>query len=464
MGSMDGILIIDREEQLQDNHTFDKNIREIYFKIPVVAIRDRAYFNCENLTKVVFEKNVGKIGKEAFAVCMIEELIFKERIMEIGDRAFESNPLNLVTFHNDVQIGRNVFNDCGNFNGMMKFELDGEIEDFPTVITYARNHSIAIVERQVHVSKKQNNTGREVWIRVQNTNISVPVGRGKKKRILTNVNLEINPGEMIMVIGGSGTGKTTLLKNILGFERPLENRKNKIEIGKKVGDRIVYEPLTKSSVQKKYRKLFFYAPQFSISNEYLTVEQEIQKNAMLFRGRNLTEPELKSLAETFRLWDDDRKLLNTLVKRISGGQKKKLLMACSNIGNPSLYVFDEPDSGLDEPSAFHLFIRDLYENQVIRQGKTVMIVSHHPHNYMALFNDNRRIRFEDIFNKLIVLAQIDERQGSSIAYCGTPTHAREFFDLKTNDPYSRIVYRVQSAGEGEGLGAYYVNEWNRRKQ
>ena len=139
-------------------------------------------------------------------------------------------------------------------------------------------------------------------------------------------------------------------------------------------------------------------------------------------------------------------------------------MACSNIGNPSLYVFDEPDSGLDEPSAFHLFIRDLYENQVIRQGKTVMIVSHHPHNYMALFNDNRRIRFEDIFNKLIVLAQIDERQGSSIAYCGTPTHAREFFDLKTNDPYSRIVYRVQSAGEGEGLGAYYVNEWNRRKQ
>ena len=82
MGSMDGILIIDREEQLQDNHTFDKNIREIYFKIPVVAIRDRAYFNCENLTKVVFEKNVGKIGKEAFAVCMIEELIFKETSYE----------------------------------------------------------------------------------------------------------------------------------------------------------------------------------------------------------------------------------------------------------------------------------------------------------------------------------------------------------------------------------------------
>ena len=275
-------------------------------------------------------------------------------------------------------------------------------------------------------------------LKQKNLNVTI-----KGKRILSDVSIKIEPGEMIMIIGGSGTGKSTLVKHLFG----LESCWNIVTV--QANGKTVTGEVTSRKVQKLLKNKIFYSPQFTISNEDLTVAQEIQKNALMFRPEGKYTPsELEQLARQFSLWDSDHKLLNTLVRRISGGQKKKLLMACSQASKPQILVFDEPDSGLDEPSAFNLFIQDLREMEVTRKGKTVVVISHHPHNFMNHFRDkNRRVPFDEIFTRLIVLAKEDNKKGGTIAFSGTPREAKIFFGLK-NDPYSRIVSLVMPKEEG----------------
>lgn len=458
-------LIISSANEIKDRlYSNREDLKALIFTCYIDKIFQGQFEGCYNLETVIFKQDVREIGVDAFSDCNIKELIFEKNVYIIKSGAFQGNPLVELSFNNDVQIAKRAFLNCGNYSDNLCIKINDA--SFHNIITFAKSNSINIIFPEPSPWKNNSNIK---GLKVSASNISVSIKSifgFRKKTILSNISLDFNPGEMIMIIGSSGTGKTTLIKNLLGYENSIGSG-GKVWLTNTKTIHHVKENLMSKKIRKKYQKNFYYAPQFSISNEELTIEQEIQKCALLYSGKRLDDEQLKCICKKFNLWDDEKKLLKVKVKMISGGQKKKLLMACANCTEPDLYVFDEPDSGLDEPSSFNLFIKDLSEEVVQKKGKTVIVVSHHPHNYMTLFdnqNGDTQKRFDHIFNKLIVLAKKNNSEGSSIAYCGNPQKARQFFGLSNNDPYSKIINVITPIDEGgKGKGQWYIEKWEKEK-
>jgi ABC-type multidrug transport system ATPase subunit len=102
---------------------------------------------------------------------------------------------------------------------------------------------------------------------------------------------------------------------------------------------------------------------------------------------------------------------NNLVEKLSGGQRKRLSIAMEFISDPTLFILDEPDSGLDGVVARGLFekLRDIAD-----EGKIVIVITHTPDRVIDLFDD------------VIVLAKDSKRTGR-LAWYGPIQEAYKFF-------------------------------------
>ena len=178
-------------------------------------------------------------------------------------------------------------------------------------------------------------------------NIKAKVG---DKQILNGLDLEIEKGEVHVIMGPNGAGKSTLLKMISGIEKPTQGVINfkgenwKREDLKVIGS-LIEEP-----------GLF----------DNLTVEDNIKLKLKLHHVEN----------------KDQEQILNTLgfgdhnqekVKGFSTGMRQRLGIALAFMGNPDLVVLDEPTNGLDT-----FGIHELRELLMLekKQGKTIIIASH----------------------------------------------------------------------------------------
>lgn len=125
-------------------------------------------------------------------------------------------------------------------------------------------------------------------------------------------------------------------------------------------------------------------------------------------------------------------LANTLVEKLSGGQKKRLSIAMEFISDPSLFILDEPDSGLDGVVA-----RGLFEKlrAIADSGKIVIVITHTPD------------RVADLFDDVIVLAKDASRTGR-LAFYGDIEEAKEFFGKDSMEHVLRAVNQKEEGGEG----------------
>ena len=158
-----------------------------------------------------------------------------------------------------------------------------------------------------------------------------------------------------------------------------------------------------------------------------TVQSTLDNAARMRLPAGLSDAEYQAAVDrTCNLLGLDRER-NSLVGKLSGGQRKRLSIGVEYIGNPSLFFLDEPDSGLDGTMA-----RSLMENlrAIADQGKIVLVISHSPD------------RAFELFDKVIVLAK-----GS------------EFFEV---DSLEHIVKRINRPDEGgDGLADHFINKYNR---
>jgi len=132
---------------------------------------------------------------------------------------------------------------------------------------------------------------------------------------------------------------------------------------------------------------------------------------------------------------------NELVDKLSGGQRKRLSIAVEFVADPSLFILDEPDSGLDGVMA-----RDLMKQlrNIADQYKIVMVITHTPD------------RVIDLFDKVIVLAKNSSHTGQ-LAFYGSISEAREFFNKETMED---IVLAINSEGEGgEGQADVFIEKF-----
>ncbi len=189
------------------------------------------------------------------------------------------------------------------------------------------------------------------------------ITRGKgRKRFITgnNVSLNIKPGELVAVIGGSGAGKSTILNCMCGYLPPAK------------GD--VY--INGINLYKNFdalKKLIGYVPQSDIVYDNLTLHDMLSYTAKLRLPKDTSPMEREAAIDrAIKLVELDEKR-GSLIKSLSGGQRKRASIAVELLSDPNLLFLDEPASGLDPGTERSLMcsLREMADN-----GKTVILVTH----------------------------------------------------------------------------------------
>jgi ABC transport system ATP-binding/permease protein len=214
--------------------------------------------------------------------------------------------------------------------------------------------------------------------------------------LLNNVSLPIEPGQFVAFVGGSGAGKSTMLRALLGIE-----------------------PTTAGTVYLNgddlaanfniYRSLIGYVPQSDIVHTNLRVRE------VLYYAAKLRLPKDADINGVIDRTLDQVELTarqNTLVKSLSGGQLKRVSIAVELLADPKLFFLDEPTSGLD-PGLDKKMMQLL--RKLADEGRTVVLVTHATSNITMC----DRVAFMGL--------------GGNLCYFGPPTAAMEFFEIESGD-------------------------------
>jgi ABC-type multidrug transport system ATPase subunit len=170
---------------------------------------------------------------------------------------------------------------------------------------------------------------------------------------LHGVSLTIGPGELVAIIGGSGTGKTTLLDTICGLVPPAAG-----EVRYEAG-----------------RGGFGYVPQDDIIHAELPLRRTLRYAARLRLPADATAGEIDgAVADVLRVLDLDSRA-DVPVGSLSGGQRKRASIAVELLTRPRVFFLDEPTSGLDPARGAEL-MRVL--RRLASEGTTVVLTTHNP--------------------------------------------------------------------------------------
>ncbi len=200
-------------------------------------------------------------------------------------------------------------------------------------------------------------------IRTENLTYTYSQGTPFEKTAVKDVNIEIEEGELVGIIGHTGSGKSTLIQHLNGLIKPTSG---KIFID---GVDIHDKDVKLRDVRFKVGLVFQY-PEYQIFEE--TVYKDI---AFGPTNMGLDECEIdKRVRETAKLVGIDDSLLNKSPFELSGGQKRRVAIAGVMAMRPKVLILDEPTAGLDPRG------REMILGQIKRYheetGSTVLLVSH----------------------------------------------------------------------------------------
>ncbi len=185
---------------------------------------------------------------------------------------------------------------------------------------------------------------------------------------LKDVNLNINAGEFIGIVGKSGAGKSTLLNMINGVDQLtsgeviVKNGAGNISIHEMSEDqRALWRGQSMGVVYQSFQLL----PMLTLV-ENITLPMDLSENFHPRRSRDRAM-ELLQLVEL-------EEHAEKLPAFISGGQQQRVAIARALANDPAILVADEPTGSLDSVTADHIF--DVFEHLVSDQGKTIIMVTH----------------------------------------------------------------------------------------
>ena len=240
----------------------------------------------------------------------------------------------------------------------------------------------------------------------------------QKKYLLRDIHMYIQPGHMVLLLGGSGAGKTTYLNAVNGYE------KAKAEV-----------VLNGENLYTHYKQMQYdigFVPQLDLMRGSDSVYRTLMDAAALRLPRDFSRADRQTRVEEVMDIFGLTPVKNNLVVKLSGGQRKRLSIAMEFISNPTLFILDEPDSGLDGVMARELFLQ---LRQIADQGKIIIVITHTPDRVIDLFDD------------VIVLAKDSNRTGR-LAYFGPLQEAREFFGKEKMEEIVKSINRQEEGGDG----------------
>ena len=196
-----------------------------------------------------------------------------------------------------------------------------------------------------------------------NSGVSLRV-RGLRKsfgaqEVLKGIDLDVRPGEIFVIMGPSGSGKSVLLKHLIGLEAP------------DAGEILINgESIGTPEIAAKYRMALVFQSGALLNS--LTVGENV--------GLYLTEHRLKSAAEIETIVSEKladvglKDAMDKMPSELSGGMKKRVAIARALVIDPQLILYDEPTSELDPLSSV------VIGNEILdlkrRIGVTSLVVSH----------------------------------------------------------------------------------------
>ena len=197
----------------------------------------------------------------------------------------------------------------------------------------------------------------------QQKGVSVQVRELRKsygnQEVLKGLSFDVKPGEIFVIMGPSGSGKSGLLKHLIGLETP-----NAGEI------LISGEPILSAEVMSKYRMAMVFQSGALLNS--LTVGENV--------GLYLSEHELRTPEEIEQIVSEKLEVVglkgteNKMPSELSGGMKKRVAIARALIIEPQLILYDEPTSELDPLSAVVIAEEIVSLNE--RTHVTSLVVSH----------------------------------------------------------------------------------------
>ena len=188
-------------------------------------------------------------------------------------------------------------------------------------------------------------------------NISKSFG---KKRIIFDLNLHIEKGEIVAIIGESGVGKTTLLNIMAMIDKP--DSGDYFLNGKKVDFHD-----TNKNAKIRNHKIGYIFQDFRLIEE-MSVLDNISVPMMIAGEKNI-EKRRKELVKLFGI----SSFYETKIKKLSGGQKQRVAIARALAMNPDLIFADEPTGALDKKRGMEIME---YMKEMRDVGKTIVVVTH----------------------------------------------------------------------------------------
>ena len=247
-----------------------------------------------------------------------------------------------------------------------------------------------------------------VDIAVRDARVDVAVGKRANRTartLLRDVLLHLPPASMTAVAGPSGAGKTTLMR-LLSGQQPA------------AAGTVEYNGVDLAQCRQAYAPLMGYVPQEDIVHADLTVQEALDYQARLRLGSDTPAADrdgrIGYVLSLLGLTDQR----GQLVKTLSGGQRKRVSIACELLSEPQIIFLDEPTSGLDPglDKRMMLLLRLLAD-----QGRTVVLTTH-------------AIAHVDVCDTLVLVGP-----GGNVIYAGPPDAALDWFGVQTlGDVFSLV--------------------------
>ena len=206
------------------------------------------------------------------------------------------------------------------------------------------------------------------------------------KRVLRGIDLEVPEGETLVVLGGSGEGKSVLLRHINGLERP--DAGEVWVAGKRLND-LSEDAL--SPIRREVAMVFQLGALFDSLSVFGNVSYPIREHGE--RNEARIKRRVHEVLEMVELKDDVAKLFPA---ELSGGMRKRVALARALALEPKAVLYDEPTTGLD-PLVTHK-INQMIRNLQTRLGFTSVVVTHDLRSAFVVGDrfallDQGRIRF-----------------------------------------------------------------------
>ena len=232
------------------------------------------------------------------------------------------------------------------------------------------------------------------------SNISYALPSGKQ--VLSHVTGTVRPGELLAIMGASGAGKSTLL-DILA---------RKAKTGSVTGD--MYVNGRDIPDEATFRRVVGYVDQEDTLLSTLTVYEAVLYSALLRLPREMSHQAkvfrtLETMNELGILGIKDSRIGESGKRSISGGEKRRVSIACELVTGPSILFLDEPTSGLDSYNAYNVI--ESLKTLAKQYNRTVIFTIHQPQsNIVALFD------------RLLLLAK------GQLVYSGETHRAQQHFE------------------------------------